>query len=275
MIGWLMSWVWWAWDTLWWLVTSAGSFLIEWARRHPYAAAVAVLAFLRMWGVTVQSGTTGVLFSWGWPVRTLGPGFHPLIPLFQTVRVMPTRSVTLALPPQRVTSRDGLVFDADATLVCRITDPVKATVEINDLRAGCLAMLSLACADIIGEKSREELLAKHGLDEALSQRVQEGIARWGVTVEQAGFNTIAPTRTTTRLSQQVKRLRERASALRGMMAAGLPVDAALPLLGTTRQVMGHSRWRYQKKRLRPAPPILDPLVAAEEEVEDDEAVLTF
>jgi hypothetical protein len=253
MIDWLLGWLWWAWDTSWWLLRSLWDLISGWIRRHPVTAWIFFIGFLRMWGITIQTGQTGVLFSWGRPRRLLEPGFHPLIPIFQTARVMPTRSVTLALPPQRVTSADGLVFDADATLVCRITDPIKATIEIDDLRAGCLTALSLACAEVIAHKTRADIAAKQGLDDELSRRVQADLDRWGVTVEQAGFNTIAPTRTTTRLSQQAKRLRERAGALKLLLAAGVPTGAALALLGTTKQVIGHSRARYHRGRLKPRP----------------------
>ncbi len=270
MIDWLLGWLWWAVDAAWWLIGVVTKAVIEWVRRNPYAAALALFAFIRMWGITVQTGQSGVLFSWGRPVRVLEPGFHPLIPFFQTARVLPARSVTLSPPPQRVASADGLVFDADATLVFRISDPIKATVEIDDLRGGCLTALALGVAAIIGHKTRAELAAKEGLDGELKIRVQLALEPWGVTIEQVGFNTIAPTRTTTRLSQQGQRLRERATVLRLFTDAGVPLTSALALLGTTKQVIGHSRARYQRARLKPPPAVLPPpeeviLVATEEE----------
>jgi len=269
MIEWVLGWLWWAWASVTAVVAFALDFLVGWAWRNPVAAAAALFGFIRMWGTTVQTGQAGVLFAWGRPVKILEPGFHALIPLFQTVRVLPARSVTLAPPPQRVTTADGLVFDAEATLVFRISDPIKATVEVDDLRAGCLAALALAVAHVVGHKTRPQLAAKGGLDGELRERVQETLTAWGVTVEQAGFNTIAPTRTTTRLTQQANRVRERAAALAILTAAGVPTETALALLGTTRQVIGHSRARYHRHRLKPrpdeAPPPVIVFVEAEEE----------
>lgn len=274
MIEWALSWVWWARDTVLWAVSGVFNWLVGQARRNPVAVMAMVIAFIRMWGTTVQTGQAGVLFVFGLPRKVLEPGFHPLIPLFQEVRKMPVRSVTIDLPPQRLASKDGLVFDVDATLVMRISDPVKATVEIDDLRAGCITVLTLAVADVIRSKTREELGGRAALDAEIGVRVQHDLHRWGVTVEQAGLNTIAPTRTTTRLSQQQKRIRERAMAMETFLAAGVPLAAALALLGPTQQVVGHAQARYRRRRLQlpveGPPPVVEALTPMEEELLDED-----
>ena len=118
MIEWLLSWVWWARDlvlsVLWW----SWHWLLRMARHYPVQTAVTAFAFLRMWGALIQTGQVGVLFSWGKAQKKLlQPGFHPMIPLVHEVRKMPSRSISLELPRQRLATADGLVFDVDATLV--------------------------------------------------------------------------------------------------------------------------------------------------------------
>ena len=53
----------------------------------------AVAAIVRAMGVTIDSGQTGLLFSFGRAKRELHPGFHLLMPFVQRARRMPTRSV--------------------------------------------------------------------------------------------------------------------------------------------------------------------------------------
>jgi hypothetical protein len=266
MIEWLFSWVWWARDWVLYLLWRAWDYLLTLARRYPVQTFLAGLAFLRMWGALIQTGQVGVLFSWGRARRVLEPGFHPMIPIVHEVRKMPARSLSLELPRQRLATADGLVFDVDATLVCRIADPVKATVEIDDLRAGLITALSLTVHEVIRSKTQAQLAGKESLDAEIKARMQERIDVWGVAVEAAGLNTIAPTRTTTRLSQVGQRIRERSAALDHFLKEGVPLEVALCLLGTARQVVGHSQARYRRQRLRTAPlPEPPPATAAQEE----------
>jgi regulator of protease activity HflC (stomatin/prohibitin superfamily) len=273
MIEWVFSWLLWAWGLVVAAVKWVLAAILEWARKNPVYVFLMFVAFLRMWGTTVRTGYAGVLFAFGRAKKVLEPGFHPMIPVVHEVRKLPVRSLTLDLPPQRLATADGLVYDIDATLVMRISDPVKATTQIDDLRAGCTAVLALAVAEVIRTKTREQLAAKAALDAEIAVRVQADLDRWGVTVEQAGLNTIAPTRTTTRLSQQRKRLLERADALRLCLAAGLTPQTALALLGPTKRLVGHSAARYHRHRppavveelpVRDAPPPED-----DEPLDDD------
>ena len=231
MIDWAFGWLGWAWGGVAFAITFLFTLTVEYVKRHPVYFVLAFFAFLRMWGTTVRTGYAGVLFSFGRAKKVLEPGFHPMIPVVQEVRKLPIRSLTLQLPPQRLTSQDGLVYDIDATLVMRISDPVKASTEIDDLRAGCITVLSLAVAEVIRTHSHEELATKGALDAEIAARVGHDLDRWGVTVEQAGLNTIAPTRTTTRLSQQRQRIQERADVLRPLLAAGLSAETALASVG--------------------------------------------
>src|SRR5262249_6859391 len=112
----------WVLAAAWAIVKLILQFILNWALHHPVYAFGVFIAFLRMWGTLVQTGEVGVLFNSGRASRPLEPGFPPLIRIMQQARTMPARSITVTLPPQRLTTSDGLVFDIDATLVCRITD---------------------------------------------------------------------------------------------------------------------------------------------------------
>jgi hypothetical protein len=269
----MMDWFWWAWDWLTFLLSTTWNLIVRFAWRNPVTFTLMLFGFARLWGTTIQTGYAGVLFRFGRAVKILEPGFHPLIPLIQDVRKLPVRSVTLQVPPQRLMNADGLVYDVDATLVMRIVDPIRATIEIDDLRAGCVTVLALAVADVITTSDRERLGVRGDLDAALNARVQPDLERWGIHVEQVGFNTIAPTRTTTRLSQQRQRTQERASVLHQLLDGGLTTETALALLGATRRVVSHSYARYHRLRLRPTPlpiPVAPPPPPEDEESLDDD-----
>jgi regulator of protease activity HflC (stomatin/prohibitin superfamily) len=226
--------------------------LLTYAQAHPLQTFIVVLAFIRLFGTTVQSGWKGVKFVFGRARQELEPGFYPLIPLVQTVRKTPVRSITLHLPRQRVTTADGLVYEVVANLVYRITDATKSMVQIDNVRKGLETQLTLIVQDLLRGQTRQALAERKTLEEEFAARAEAKLQRWGATVEQAGFTTIAPTVRTLRLTQLALLTAERERAVKRYLAEGLSPSLALALLGTDRHVVAHSTARYRKARRKHA-----------------------
>jgi hypothetical protein len=235
--------------------------IIDEIRKHPVAAALAVWAFIRLFGTTIQTGWTGVLFTLGRAKRELEPGFHPLLPVIHRVRKTPVRSITLDLPRQRVTTSDGLVYDVDASVVYRIADATKALTQVDHLKKGCEALLTLAMQEVLNQRTGTALQERAVLDDALTQLARQKLAAWGVEVEQAGFTSIAPTKMTLRLTQQSLRVAERQRVMEEYAAHGLPPALAVALLGSPRQLVGHARARYRRNHRKGGPARWPALVA--------------
>jgi regulator of protease activity HflC (stomatin/prohibitin superfamily) len=240
--------------------------IFDYARRHPVETAIAILAFVRLFGTTVDSGSKGVLFVFGRVKKELEPGFHPLIPVVYAVRKTPVRSITLDLPKQRLTTADGLVYDVQANLVYRIALPAVSMVEVKDVRKGIETVVPLIVQDLLRSRTRATLAARVGLEEEFTARAEEMLRRWGVTVEQAGFKSIAPTKKTLRLTQLALLVAERDRAMQDFLRAGVPAEVALTLLGADRHLIGHAAARYRGLRRRatawprPIPAPLKPAV---------------
>jgi uncharacterized protein (TIGR03000 family) len=236
----------WVLDLLWFLLWATWRFLWEYGKRHPYAAALALLAIVRSFGTTVQSGWAGVLFSFGRARKVLEPGFHPLIPVVQKVRHTPVRSVTLDLPRQRVTTGDGLVYDVHTSIVYRVEDPIRAATAIDDVKRGVANLVPLVVHELMRGQTRQTLADRAALDHELAARARQALARWGLAVEQADMSSIAPTRPTLRLTQLPARVAERARLFEEQRAAGESLAAALVAPG--RAPVGRSAARYRRHR---------------------------
>ena len=79
-------------------VWRAGAYVWEeYSRELTFALFGVASAVVRALGVTVRTGSTGVLFSFGRARRELQPGFHLLIPFLQ---VAPSLSIVQKPPPQ-------------------------------------------------------------------------------------------------------------------------------------------------------------------------------
>jgi regulator of protease activity HflC (stomatin/prohibitin superfamily) len=250
-----MSYLWDMLDPLWNGLYDAFLFAVDYVRKHP-TVLFFILALLRLLGTTVQTGSKGVLFVFGRVRRELEPGFHPLLPLIMTVRKIPVRSVTQQLPRQRLTTADGLVYDVQANIVYRVVDPKLALTQIDHLRKGIEAMLSLMVAEQFRGLTRVALRDFKTLETDLIARAEQQVRRWGVMVEQAGFNTIAPTRKTLHLTQLAALIDERAQTRQTLIAQGVSLTAAVALLGADRRLVGHATARYRalhrSTRLAPA-----------------------
>jgi regulator of protease activity HflC (stomatin/prohibitin superfamily) len=227
------------------------NWLVEWLTRHPELWIPVIVAILRSFGTTIQTGSTGVLYHWGRARRTLDPGFHWLVPIVQQARSTLTRSITLDLPRQRVTTADGLVYDVDTTLVYRVEDAIAALIQIDDVRQGCAAILPLALQELMRGQTQATLADREQLDAAFADMVRARLAQWGVEVEQAGLISIAPTRPSLRLTQLRLRTGERERVLAQYAGAGLSAETALALLGSSRHAVSKSAARYHRRRPRP------------------------
>lgn len=230
--------------------------LLSWkenTREFLYAIAGGVWALVRLAGKTVESGHIGVKFSFGRVVRTCEPGFYPLVPVFQVIRIVPSRARTLDLPRQTLATDDGLVFEVDANIVYRVTDASKALVEVRDYEAALEQVLSLSVHEVLAARDRSALKVSAALDRALAHAMQQRVAAWGITVERAGFTSIRPLQQTTRITQLRSRLRTRASVVETLARHELEPTMALGLVGSPTRMIARTRsLRVVERRSREA-----------------------
>ncbi|MDP6408841.1 MAG: SPFH domain-containing protein [Planctomycetota bacterium] len=213
----------------------------EYSRELMLALLGVASAVVRALGVTVRTGSTGILFSFGRARRELEPGFHLLIPFLQVAPRIATRQRTLDLPAQRVATHEGLVYNVDANLVFRVEDATRAVVEIDDLDRGMLQMLGLSVQEVLRGLTRGRISTGHELDELLKAATAERLAPWGVCVEKAGFTSITPSAKTLRVTQVRRTVTERGRMLALLPRRGVAPRRALSLLGARGRLSSRTR----------------------------------
>jgi hypothetical protein len=218
-------------------------------KNRPAESLLIALAILRSFGTIVQTGQAGVLFFCGRVRKVLEPGFHPLIPILHYVRKVPVRSITLDLPKQRVANADGLVFDIDTSIVYRIEDPVKAVTLVDNLTTAITNVVPL----VGGPRDHPRAGARPpdrppGAGRRADGALPAAAGGLGLTVEQAGMSSIAPTRRTIRLSQLRQKVLERRRLLRQVQQAGTAGAVAVLLTSGAPPPLGHAAARYRRER---------------------------
>jgi regulator of protease activity HflC (stomatin/prohibitin superfamily) len=223
---------------------------VNYTREHPWTVAVALYGLALSFGVTIQSGQRGVLFRWGRVIKELEPGFHWLIPLVHGVKKTPARSVTIDLPPQKVMTADGLVYEVSVNVVYRVANATKALTVVDHVDSGCRAVIPLFVTEVLRVLDQTEVGDRATLDRRLADRINEWIARWGLVIEQAGFTTISPAKSVLHTTQLRAKTLERAGAMRMLIEAGLDAGSALVMIGTEHHPVAKSSLRYHLRTRR-------------------------
>ena len=107
--------------------------------------------------------------------RVASSGLNIIVPFFERPRAvfwtnlrpgttyLDLREQFIDLPPQSVISRDNVMVNVDSVVYWQITDPIKATYEVNDLVGSIVQLTFTGMRSVIG---------KLDLDHTLSSRDQ-------------------------------------------------------------------------------------------------------
>lgn len=238
-----------------WLLGAFLAWVVYAFKSQPFVVIAALYAFFRAFGTTVETGQHGLLFSFGRARRVIPPGFKPLIPFLQIVVKVPTRSRTMDLGAQRVTTADGLVYFVDTNVVYRIVDVSKALIEIDDVEKGMRQLLGLSVQEVVRAKRWTSLRLTEALDEELRRTMQGPLEAWGVALESVGFISARPSPKTLRITQLERLTASRGRQLARLDATGMPRSLSLPLVGDGRRITNRTglvraRVDVQRRRRR-------------------------
>lgn len=132
--------------------------------------------------VVLRDYQDGVLLRFGRYRRTLGPGFHLVIPFADHVEAVPTVWTTLSLPPQSITTRDGVDVVVKGMVKSRISDAKTYTLEAYDTQD---AISDTACG-IIYETIRSRTFNECHVGDLPADVIKtlraEG-RKWGISVK--------------------------------------------------------------------------------------------
>ena len=95
--------------------------------------------------------------------RVAASGLNIIVPFFESPRAVywtntrpgvtsiDLREQFIDLPPQSVISRDNVMLSVDSVVYWQITDPIKATYEVNDLVGSIVQLTFTGMRSVIGK----------------------------------------------------------------------------------------------------------------------------
>ena len=122
-------------------------------------------------------------------------GFHFLVPLIFSGRIVDLREQVERVPTQKYITRDNVVIDMDFVLYYRVLEDQaeKAVIGVTDHR---MAVRNQAVADlrsIVGNITLAETLSeRERIQDQLQTVLDENTGRWGVKVQGVAINEIDP-----------------------------------------------------------------------------------
>ena len=137
--------------------------------------------------------------------RLAASGLNIIVPFFESPRAVywtnarpgvtfiDLREQFIDLPPQSVISRDNVMMGVDSVVYWQITDPIKATYEVNDLVGSIVQLTFTGMRSVIGKLDLDHTLSSRDqINNELRMILDEATNKWGVKVTRVDIKNITP-----------------------------------------------------------------------------------
>jgi regulator of protease activity HflC (stomatin/prohibitin superfamily) len=126
--------------------------------------------------------------------RTLGPGFHALVPFVDRVAfIRDLKEETVDVPPQECFTRDEVKVEVDGVIYISVVEPVKASYGVTDYSFAAMQLAQTTTRSVIGTLELDRTFEERDL---ISSRVVEVLEKagetWGIRVHRYEIKNLSP-----------------------------------------------------------------------------------
>src|SRR6476469_933268 len=142
---------------------------------------------------------------------TVGSGLTFLVPVIEDLIKVDMRERVINVEPQKVITKDNVSVTVDAVIYYRISDPVKATFEVQNFGYAATTLAQTNLRNLIGDKSLDETLtARDVINANLRNVLDEATNTWDGKVTRGEVQKIDPPADITEaMSRQMKAERDK------------------------------------------------------------------
>src|SRR3954451_23355485 len=132
-------------------------------------------------------------------------GLNIIVPFFERPRAVywtnvrpgttyiDLREQFIDLPAQTVITRDNVMITVDSVVYWQVTDPTKATYEVNDLVGSIVQLTFTGMRSVIGKLDLDHTLSSRDqINNELRTILDEATDKWGVKVTRVDIKNITP-----------------------------------------------------------------------------------
>jgi regulator of protease activity HflC (stomatin/prohibitin superfamily) len=169
---------------------------------NPTVIILAVLAFfifitIMKTAIVVPNQIVYVIERLGKYSRTLGAGFHILVPFIDRVayrHILKEQAVDV--PPQNCITKDNISVEIDGILYMRVIDPAKASYGIMDYRFAIIQLAQTTMRSEIGKIELDRTFeSRENVNVSIVNSIDEASAPWGIKVTRYEIKNIEPPQT--------------------------------------------------------------------------------
>ena len=173
---------------------------------------VLALTGLALSARTIRQFERGLVFRFG-RVRehVRGPGLVMIVPGMDRMRKVNMQIVTMAIPAQDGITRDNVTVRVDAVVYFRVTDPVAATVSVENYPFAISTVAQTSLRSIIGKSDLDDLLTnRERLNQGLELMIDSPALDWGIHIDRVEIKDVElPEQMKRSMSRQAEAERER------------------------------------------------------------------
>jgi len=142
------------------------------------------IVIIVLWAIKViNEYERSVIFRLGKYVGIRGPGLIWLWPIFEQMRKMDLRTITLDVPSQEVITRDNVTIRVNAVAYFRILNPDKAVIQVKNFVTATSQIAQTTLRSVLGQHELDELLSqREKINQTLQTIIDNQTDPWGIKV---------------------------------------------------------------------------------------------
>ncbi|WP_308283462.1 slipin family protein [Pseudonocardia nigra] len=155
---------------------------------------IALVALLLASGVRmVQQYQRGVVLRFGRLLPEVRqPGLRLMVPVADRMVKVPVQTVVMDVPPQGAITKDNVTLSVDAVVYFRVTDPVKAVVNVENYLGAISQVARTSLRSVIGRADLDTMLSdREQVNAELRAVIDTPTDDWGITVDRVEIKDIA------------------------------------------------------------------------------------
>ena len=187
---------------------------MELAQMIPIALVVVGLFLVFKTIRIVPQGAEWTLENFGRYAKTLKPGLHFVIPIYQSIsKKMDMRERVIDIPSQDVITKDNVMVTADAVVFIQVIDAQMATYEVANLENAIQNLCLTNVRTVVGSMDLDEVLSKRDqINAQLLAVIDQATDTWGTKVTRIEIKDLSPPHDITQaMNKQMKAEREKRS----------------------------------------------------------------
>jgi regulator of protease activity HflC (stomatin/prohibitin superfamily) len=121
---------------------------------------IVILAIIASGLKVVKQYERSVIFFLGKLTGVRGPGLIYVIPIFERMIKVTMRTVTMAIPSQKIITKDNVSIDIAAVAYYHVVDPQKAVIAIEDVFSAVNQISQTTVRNVVGQFKLDQLLSQ-------------------------------------------------------------------------------------------------------------------